>query len=102
MQSVHITTNVVSSNTAQVLDTTLCGKVCQRLLTGRWFSPGTSVSSNNKTDRCDITEILLNVALNTIKLKTNTLSCIFIVLANPMIVGFTTTLCNDCLSPLKL
>jgi hypothetical protein len=33
---------------------------------GRWFSPGTLVSSTNKTDRHDITEILLKVALNTI------------------------------------
>ena len=33
----------------------------------RWFSPGTSESSTNKTDRHDITEILLKVALNTIK-----------------------------------
>ena len=33
---------------------------------GRWFTPGTSVSSTNKTDRHDITEILLKVALNTI------------------------------------
>ena len=33
-----------------------------------WFSPGTSVSSTNKTDCNDITEILLNVALNTINL----------------------------------
>jgi hypothetical protein len=32
----------------------------------RWFSPGTPVSSTNKTDRHDITEILLKVALNTI------------------------------------
>ena len=31
------------------------------------FSPGTPVSSINKTDRYDITEILLKVALNTIK-----------------------------------
>jgi hypothetical protein len=31
-----------------------------------WFSPGTPVSSTNKTDRPDITEILLKVALNTI------------------------------------
>jgi hypothetical protein len=38
-----------------------------RLATGRWFSPGTSVSSTNKTDCHDIAEILLNVALNTIK-----------------------------------
>jgi hypothetical protein len=29
--------------------------------------PGTPVSSTNKTDRHDITEILLKVALNTIK-----------------------------------
>ena len=29
-------------------------------------SPGTAVSSTNKTDRHDITETLLNVALNTI------------------------------------
>ena len=50
-----------------VLDTTLCDKVCQWLATGRWFSPGTPVSSTNKTDRHDITEILLKVALNTIK-----------------------------------
>jgi precorrin-6B methylase 2 len=40
-------------------------KVCQRLATGRWFSPGSPVSSTNKTDRHDITEILLKVALNT-------------------------------------
>jgi hypothetical protein len=35
-------------------------------VTRRWFSPGTSVSSTNKTDRHDTTEILLKVALNTI------------------------------------
>jgi len=34
--------------------------------TGRWFYPGTPVSSTNKTDRIDITEILLNVVLDTI------------------------------------
>jgi hypothetical protein len=48
-----------------VLDTTLCDKVCQWLATGRWFSPGTPVSSTNKTDRHYIAEILLKVALNT-------------------------------------
>jgi hypothetical protein len=32
------------------------------------FSPGTLVSSTNKTDRHDITEILLKVELNTITL----------------------------------
>jgi len=51
-----------------VLDTTLCDKVRQLLATGRWFSLGTPVSSTNKTDRHDITEILLKVALNTIVL----------------------------------
>jgi hypothetical protein len=30
---------------------------------GRWFSPGTPVSSTTKTDRHDIAEILLKVAL---------------------------------------
>ena len=48
-----------------VLNTTLCDKVCQRLVAGRWFSPGTPVSSTNKTDHNDINEILLKVALNT-------------------------------------
>ena len=32
------------------LDTTLCDKVCQWPVTDRWFSPGTRVSSTNKTD----------------------------------------------------
>ena len=52
-----------------VLDTTLCDKVCRWLATGRWFSPGTPVSSTNKTDRHDITEILLKVALKHHKLN---------------------------------
>jgi hypothetical protein len=43
-----------------ILDTTLCDKACQ------WFSADTPVSSTNKTDRRDITEILLKVLLNTI------------------------------------
>ena len=48
------------------LDTTLCDKVCWRLAASLWFSQITSVSSNNKTDLHDITELLLKVALNTI------------------------------------
>jgi hypothetical protein len=48
------------------LDTTLCDKVCQWLATGRLISPGTPVSSTNKTDRQDINEILLKMGLNTI------------------------------------
>jgi hypothetical protein len=46
-----------------VLDTTLCDKDCQWLATGWWFS---LVSSINKTDHHDITEILLKEALNRI------------------------------------
>jgi hypothetical protein len=45
-----------------VLDTTLSEKVYHWLATGWYFSPGTSVSSTNTTERHDITEILL--ALN--------------------------------------
>ena len=49
-----------------VLDTRLCDKVCQWLAAGLWFSWSTPISSTNKTDGCDITEILSKVALNTI------------------------------------
>ena len=38
---------------------TLCDKVFQWLATGQWFSPGPPVSSNNKTDCHNMTEILL-------------------------------------------
>ena len=53
--------------------TALCDKACQWPATGQWFSPGPPVSSTNKTDRHDITEILLKAALNTIK---QTKSCV--------------------------
>jgi hypothetical protein len=43
-----------------VLDTILCDKVCQWLAAGRWFSQGSPVSPINKTDRHDISEILLS------------------------------------------
>jgi hypothetical protein len=48
-----------------VIDTTLCDKVWQWLAADQGFSPGTPVSSTNKTDCHDITEISLKVALNT-------------------------------------
>ena len=48
-------------------------KVCQCFAAGQWFSPGTPVSSTNKTDPLDITEILLKVVLNTINLTCYTL-----------------------------
>ena len=41
-----------------------CDKVCQIPVQGRWFSPGTPASSTCKTDRRDMTEIMLKVALN--------------------------------------
>ena len=37
--------------------------VCQGLAVDRWFFQGTPVSSTNKTDRPDTTEISMNVAL---------------------------------------
>ena len=47
----------------------LCDKVCiKRLAAGWWFSPGSLVSSTNKTYRHDITEILLKVVLSIITL----------------------------------
>ena len=54
--------------TIDKVDPTLYDKICQWLAVGRWFSPGTLVSSTNKTDSHDITEILLKVAFNTITL----------------------------------
>ena len=65
VQSVPITTKVVSSNPAWwgLLDTTLCDKVCQ------WFSPSNPVCSLNKTDLHDIAEILSTVASNTMNLN---------------------------------
>ena len=54
--------------------TTLCDKICQWLATGRWFSPG---PSTNKTDRYNITEILLKVSLNTNKHQTKNQIYIF-------------------------
>ena len=58
------------------LDTTLCDKVCQWLVTGLWFSPSTPVSSTIKTDSHDITVILLKVTLNTLTLTLSNASYI--------------------------
>ena len=68
MQSVSITTKVVSSWRC-VLDAALCDKLCQCLAASRWFSPCPPVSSTNKTDRHDVAEISLKVALNTLTLN---------------------------------
>jgi hypothetical protein len=74
MHSVPITTNVVLFEPRSwrgAIDTTLCDKVCQCLVAGRLFSPGTLVSTTNKTDHHDIAEIFLKVALKTIYQTTN-------------------------------
>ena len=44
----------------------LCDQFCQSLAIGRWFFPGTPVSSTKKTYCHERTEILSTVALNTI------------------------------------
>ena len=69
MQSVYITTSIVSSSPAHVEVYSIQHYVIKFVgdlwQTGRWFSSGTPVSSTNKIGRHDITEILLKVALNT-------------------------------------
>ena len=67
VQLVPITTNVVSSNPAQMRCTqyNIMWKNLSVTSDRSWFSP---VSSTNKTDRHGIAEILLKVVLNTITL----------------------------------
>ena len=62
----HLRCKFESRSWRDVLDTTLCDRVYQWLTEGRWFSPGPAVSFTNKTEH-DIIEILLKVALNTIR-----------------------------------
>jgi hypothetical protein len=50
------------------LDTTLCDIVYHWVVAGGCFSPDPPVSSTNKTDRHNMTQILLRVALNIITL----------------------------------
>ena len=74
-QSVPITTKVVSSNPTHGEVYSIQHYVIKlvTLATGQWFSPSTPVSSTNKIDHHNITEILLKVALNTITL---TVTCV--------------------------
>ena len=65
VQSMHITTKDASSNLAhgevysiQHYVIKFAAELC--------FSPGTPIFPTNKTDRHDVTEILVKVALNTI------------------------------------
>ena len=65
-----MTTKIVSSNDAHggmyLIQHYVIKFVSDLIAAGRRFSLGTTVSSTNKTDRHDITEILLKVALNAI------------------------------------
>ena len=64
----HYSCEFESRSWRGVLDIILCDKVCQWLAAGRWFSP---VSSTNKIDRHDITEIVLKEVLSAITLPPN-------------------------------
>ena len=69
MQSVYITTTVVSSNPVHGEVYSIQHyviKFVSDLQQVRRFSPGTPASATNKTYHHDITELLLKVALNTI------------------------------------
>jgi hypothetical protein len=75
-----ITTKVVSSNPVHgevysIQHNVI--KVYQWLAIGQWFSPCSPVSSTNKTNRHDISEILLKVALNTININLYHTYCMF-------------------------
>ena len=56
VQSVPITTNIVSSIPAEALQQYVI-KFVSDLRPGRWFFPGTPFSSSKETDVYDITEI---------------------------------------------
>ena len=61
-------------------------------MTDRWFFPGIPVSSTNKTDRHDISEILLKVAANTIPPPFINWVLVMVLMTQP------TKLSNACLS----
>jgi hypothetical protein len=77
IQENNIMLNIYSYQSASVyrlnlhlkLERTNMDKVYQLFAHGRWFSSGTPASSNTKTGRHDIAEILLKVAYKTSKIK---------------------------------
>jgi hypothetical protein len=77
VQSVPITAKVVSSNPADD-EVYFIQHYGIKFATGRWFSLGTPVSSTNKTDRHDITEILLKKALHQPTINQSIYFCLFI------------------------
>ena len=62
---ITITTDVVSLDLIRTIMWESLS-VTKSLATSLWFSLGPTISSTNKTDRHDITEILLKVVLDTI------------------------------------
>ena len=76
-----------------VLDIILCDKVCQRLATGHWFSPGTPIFSTNKNDSHDITEIVLKSVLNTTILTPVEHIFLFLVFVT-MLIALFELICN--------
>jgi hypothetical protein len=60
MQSVPITTDVVGSTPAQAEENNIMLLSLSVTCAGWWFCLAPAVFSTNKTDRHDITEILLN------------------------------------------
>ena len=85
IQSVPVTTNIVGLN-----------PVCQWQAPGRWFSPGTLVSSINKSYRHDTIEILLKVALSTINHMVNYPFCSYFVNYLFIFLLFLSTSLNTC------
>ena len=87
--SVPITNQVVSSNPVHGEVCSIQNNVIKVVSDLRqvWFFPGASVSSTNKTDCHNITEILLKVALNTIN---KTLTDLFeaIKMADDVVLNF--------------
>ena len=62
------------------LDSTLFEKVCQWLAEDWWFTLSTPVSSTNKTDCRDITEILLKVVLSTIQTTNRIVTKLYLII----------------------
>jgi len=74
----HYSCEVEFRSWRDVLDTTVCDKVCQWFAADRWYYPGTPVSFTNKTHRHDTADILLKVALNTIASLSSNISLSYV------------------------
>ena len=66
-------------------------------MAGRWFPPGTLISSTNKTDLHHITELLLKVALN--KITLTLMVCHWFGFITVLIVESISIIINTCLLP---